>query len=594
MRSLRAVHVAILLLLLALAGIAGAASAVDELAPNNDRANATPLAATGSYVVNGASNNTTDPVDFFGFFRSNTDWWLYCFIFLFFLLPIIVGIVQVVRSLRLRHYVIDAAYGQAARRSRKRAEARLDRLEAKKARDIYRQEVRDRMERKERRKPAPKLEPKPAPPPAPKPAVAPPPAPSPAGDSPLGRFMAMDSMERFDLDRLNALDFNEVLAAAVSTKTLAATTSSKTGALLKRLKEDLDDPDTIDDIMRNRLVEWYRKSPGDDAWTDKASVAWWGLTAESRAPGGRKRASLARRLEHLQYACQSRGKWFKPKPPQDRDRKRGRGRAGEFPVLAPAQLKALIVQSVLDDLAATPRGEGATAPLPRLSELGARYSPLRVNKALAEMFKADPRGPFVVLHPSRYPDCGVTAVRPPTQAARGGAMSYDLVMAPPPGAAAPSGASAQGPGAPPGAPALLDVSGAIWERSNVSEQEWATVLGEIARRRERLSPPPGGYRKLPAYFSLRKLLLGDTGACQAFTRVKWRGKPSALPLLAELLREGKVTPEFRTDREYLEAELGDIARGDPEYRSPDGTWKLDDTRTVRREAVGDGFVKYSL
>jgi len=566
--------------------------------------------------------NLTRPWYYFGIFGSNADLWLYCFVALFFLLPILVGIVQVMRALRLRHFVIDAAYGEAARRSRRRADTRLDRAEAQRARERYRQEVRDQMQRKARPPPAPPVPPPPPPPPPPRPALAVPPAPvappasgmpptaappaasppapaaGPAPESPLGRFLAMDAMEKFDLDRLNALDFNEVLAAAVGTKTMAATAGEKTAALLKRLREDIDDPDTIDDLLRNRMVEWYRKSPGDTAWSQKASVAWWGLTAESRAAGGRKRASLSRRLENLQYACDSRGKWFKPRPPHEKEEKRARGRGAEAAApVDPGELKALVVQAVLDDLAATPRGDLPTAPLPHLSELAARYSPLRVNQAFAEMFKADPRGPFVILHPSRYPDAGVTAVRPPAQAARGGAMAYEVVMQPLPGAPAVPTATAPG-GAwsetPSPVHALLDVSAAIWDRQDLSEQEWAAVLAEVARRRERLSPPSGGYRRLPAYFSLRKLLLSDAEACRTFNGVKWRGKPSALPLLAELLREGSVTPEFATDREYLEAELGDIDRGDPEYRSPDGTWKLDAARTVRREPAGEGFVKYTV
>jgi hypothetical protein len=415
---------------------------------------------------------------------------------------------------------------------------------------------------------------------------------APAPETPLGKFLTMDAMENFDMDALNALDFNAVLAAGVSTKSIAAKTGEKTASLLRRLQEDIQDRDTIDDMLRNRLVVWYRKSPGDPEWTKKAGVAWWGLTAESRSEGGRKRASLERRLQDLQYACDSRGKWFKPKSPAAVEEKRKAGRPAEVAVVDPAVLKAEVVQAVLDDLAATPRGEAGTVPLPQLSELAARYSPLRVNQAFAEMFKADPRGPFVVLHPSRYPDVGVTAVRPPAQAARGGAMAYDLVMQAPPGA--PAAPAAAGPGSSGAAPALVDISGAVWDRASMTDAEWLAVLAEAEGRRERLDPPPGGYRKLPAYFALRKLLLADPEACRTFAAVKWRGKPTALPLLAELLRDGSVTPEFQTDREYLEAELADIARGDPEWRSPDGTWQLDGARTVRREPAGEGFVKYTL
>ncbi|MGH7338924.1 MAG: hypothetical protein ACREKH_00375, partial [Candidatus Rokuibacteriota bacterium] len=79
-------------------------------------------------------------------FLPNLDFWLYCFVFVFFLVPLLIGVIQVMRAFRIRHFFIDAAYGQAARSSRRRAEARLNRVEAQRSRERYREEVRSQMQ----------------------------------------------------------------------------------------------------------------------------------------------------------------------------------------------------------------------------------------------------------------------------------------------------------------------------------------------------------------------------------------------------------------------------------------------------------------
>jgi hypothetical protein len=73
--------------------------------------------------------------------------------------------------------------------------------------------------------------------------------------------------------------------------------------------------------------------------------------------------------------------------------------------------------------------------------------------------------------------------------------------------------------------------------------------------------------------------------------VKWRGKPTGINVLAQLLADKTVTPDAETDCEYLEAELGDIERGNTEYRPTNGQWIIGGNVKIVREAK-DGMLNY--
>ncbi len=510
-------------------------------------------------------------------------YWPFCFVLIFLGLPVLFGISQAMRAVRLSSRQIDGAY------SVNRANART----ARKERQFYIREARQRekergRQRKEERRAerehrAVQVQPVPE-------SRAPVPhAVGPA--TPFQKFMKADAEENFDLDSLNGLDFNAILAEAVAGHDSAAQASKKGEELRARLHQDVNDPDTIDDILRNRLLVWYRTSAGQAEWTALTTAAWGGLVAESTTAGGRKRAPLEKRFAALQDACDAKGKWIKPRP---RVGQNPAARTAVTPSSAvdPAALKAEVTQAVLDDLSANPKSGDAPLPLPVLSEVAARYTPQRVNNALAEMFKADPRGPFVVLHPSRYPDCDITAIRPPAQGAKAGAMSYDLFFAK--AATGVPTATAAGFVATSGVAGLIDTSSAVWTKENITKEEWMAVLGELQRQRQRLDPPPTNYRKLPAYFTLRKLLVESEEARRAFIATKWRGKPVGVPLLCQLLIDRSFMPEYDTDREYFEAELGDLERGDPQYLSATGTWTIAPGVVVKRSGGQTGTFTYNL
>jgi hypothetical protein len=140
------------------------------------------------------------------------------------------------------------------------------------------------------------------------------------------------------------------------------------------------------------------------------------------------------------------------------------------------------------------------------------------------------------------------------------------------------------------APALpLDPTADLWSRDAVGDAGWTAALGEFERRRERLPPPPGDFRRLPPYFELRKLIIANPDARRTFLATKWRGKPPGLALLAQLLSERSLAPEVETDAEYLEAELSDVERGDPNWKPATPSWTLASGLVVTRAGEHGGF-----
>ena len=81
--------------------------------------------------------------------------------------------------------------------------------------------------------------------------------------------------------------------------------------------------------------------------------------------------------------------------------------------------------------------------------------------------------------------------------------------------------------------------------------------------------------------------MSDPSARKAFLAVRWRGKPSGLPLLCQLLSEGTFVPDVETDCDYLEAELDHLGHEHSDRRPEDGQWEIGHGWTVVRE-VGAG------
>jgi hypothetical protein len=408
----------------------------------------------------------------------------------------------------------------------------------------------------------------------------------------IAEFLKTDPTEQFDIQALNILRLTDLVGETRGDLTLLATVARRAAALMVRVKAEVDDPLSAGGFVRDQVLQWYRESFKESEWTTRMSGRWAGLFAESRVSGGRLEPWLNLRLWSLRESAVQAGtigQKLRRGLSRDRPTEAAIGRTPS------QQIHAEVAQAILDDLAAHPRDPEVPLPLVRLSELAVRRQVPTVNDALALLFTGHEAGPFVILHPNRYPDCEELVIRPPAPAASGAALAYSL------GPGKPSRKPVSRPGKGGGASdpeaavrgdeatdAELDAE-TIWEAERVSPTAWRQVVDEARGARRRLDPPPKDFRTRAAYSALRDLLFEDGDFRKAFLAARWRGRPAGLPLLVSLLQKGSITPEVSTDHEYLEAELGEFAQGDPHWSPPDGVWKLGGWTIAREGSHREGF-----
>jgi len=412
----------------------------------------------------------------------------------------------------------------------------------------------------------------------------------------LTEFLRTNPMERFNIQALNAQGFPALVEAARGDVVLLTAIARQAEALMGRVKQEVDDPLTAGAFLRDQVYLWYTESPDAESWSDRMSGRWAGLFAESRVSGGRLQPWLNLRLALLHVQASRAGslrgrvrQTLRRHPPEE-----------SFVFRSPIQqIRAEVAQAILDDLTARRRDKDGPVPLVRLSELAIRRQVPTINEGLAQLFSGPETGPFIVLHPNRYPECDEVQIRPPLGNVSGAALAYSLVLGKGGRKASGKGrvSAAAGGGVPAdegegggteGAEEELDAT-TVWEADEVSMTTWRRIVKERRRERRRLDTPPKDCHNRPAYALLRKLLLEDSEFRQSFVSVKWRGRPAGLPLLAALLQKGSLVPEVATDHEYLEAELGDLAHGDPQWHPSDETWSIGDWTVVREGTHGAGF-----
>ncbi|HTP54073.1 MAG TPA: hypothetical protein VML94_03785 [Thermoplasmata archaeon] len=428
--------------------------------------------------------------------------------------------------------------------------------------------------------------------------VSPPPAAEPTPPKVIGgpirsgslrEFLAVDPSERFDLQALNVIPLTGLVASVADDPRLLATLSGRLRELMSRVKQEVDDPLGAGAFLRERVLEWYRLSASDPAWLGRTAPRWAGLFADSRVSGGRLHPWLNLRLWAVREEANDAGRF-----PGKLRRGILRDRRSEQTISrTPSQLiQAEVAQALLDDLVSRPRDAEAPLPLVRLSELAVRRQVTTVNDALALLFSSPENGPFVILHPNRYPDCDELVIRPPAPGSAGAALAYSLASGRPNRRSSVrlslssdgvlvSGSPTDGPGGTPDPEGEVEAS-TIWEAEAAGTATWIRVVEERRRERRRLDAPPKDFRSRPAYPALKELILGHAEFRKALLAAKWRGRPTGLPLLVALLQKGKFTPEVATDYEYLEAELDEWADDGPEPRSTEGVWAFGEW-TVRRE-----------
>ncbi len=415
--------------------------------------------------------------------------------------------------------------------------------------------------------------------------------PAPAVDE----FLQTDPTERFDLLTLNVLRFPPLLEAAHADPNQLRTIARRAEALMVRVKQEVDDPLSAGAFLRDQVLRWYRESPTDPNWGARMPERWGGLFADSRASGGKLHPWLNVRLWSL-YESASRAGRLREK--MRRSLLRDKGAEAAVGRTASQQIHAEVAQAILDDLATRRREPGSPLPLVRLSELAVRRQVPTVNDALALLFSAPETGPFVILHPNRYPECEELQIRPPAAGATGAALAFSLVPGRPLRKASnrARGASEFTPDEPPGSErgSPEDAEGdleesTVWEAETVSKKSWVRILEAVRREHHRLEPPPKDYRSRPAYGPFLELVLHDAEFRKLLLSVKWRGRPSGLPLLVSLLQKGTLAPEVATDHEYLEAELGELSQGDPQWRPNDGSWTLPGWKVTRDGSHREGY-----
>ncbi len=405
------------------------------------------------------------------------------------------------------------------------------------------------------------------------------------------QFLGLDPTSHFDLLELNALPLMELSAEIGLEPPVRRKVRSLAGALFLRVKQELDDLGIAGSLLRELLLRWYWESPSSPEWTLEATARWGGLFADSRSVGGRLQPWLARRLLAISQtpprssSFPSPLRWFGPLGRKHR--------ASQALTRPPTQsLAADAAQAVLDDLATHARSSGShRIALVRLSELAQRRGVRETNEALAALLDGPVGGPFVLLHPNRYPECDLVAIRPPASGASGPALSYALVVqhstSPVQGALEGGTAVAAGlalPGEGPSSRGIEDggtEDGTWWDRE-LDPVAWAAQLARLRAGKQRLDAPPTDYRRRPGYPALRAALASNAEARRGFLAVRWRGRPTGLFLLASLLSEGTFSPGSSTDYEYLDSELNDLERGEPDKTPDPPRWRVGDG-VVRRE-----------
>src|SRR5207244_1649767 len=86
---------------------------------------------------------------------------------------------------------------------------------------------------------------------------------------PLKAFLHMNPEEGFDLEALNSTDTKTLGKEALRNKHLSQQVMRKVEELLPRVRAETEDPALARALLRNKTLDWYKRSPGDRTWGDK-------------------------------------------------------------------------------------------------------------------------------------------------------------------------------------------------------------------------------------------------------------------------------------------------------------------------------------
>ncbi len=400
------------------------------------------------------------------------------------------------------------------------------------------------------------------------------------GRSELRAFLRMSPEEEFDIEAVNSIDTHALLKEARTDKRYLKAAVRTAEALLPRVRAETEDPLLVGAILTDKTLAWYLKSAADPDWAEFVPLRWGGIFYESRAPGGRLRRKLSTRLTDLIEECVNASGTTAVLRAGFNGMFRGSKQvksAVQFALGSKRpRLTQQVAQAYLDDLAASPRHAEAPIPLPHLSDVAKRNGSTEVNNTLSELFRPESSHALMVLDPRFHPGMNAVTIQVvPAKNIEEGA-TYDLVQR----ETGPLRDTGGAHGAAGDAPLIT----APWDRTGLTAKDWLKILKNLEKHKTRLeAPPPENHRERESYIGLRNLLLTDPSARKAFATVHWKGRPSGLPLLAELLSQGTWIPEADTDGDYLEAELDYLSRQEGGSSTHEGDWTIPHGWTVNRE-----------
>jgi len=415
----------------------------------------------------------------------------------------------------------------------------------------------------------------------------------------LTRFIEVDHERRYDLVEINSTDFEALGRELAYQRASAKLILEDIDAIIRRVALEVDSPKACGVLLRKRALEWARAAPppAADAQSE-APRKWSALFFESRETGGPLQRCLLDRLEtfRLQAIDAAREPGFRVQRLVDTVVR------GESFGRAPGTIYLRAAQAFLDDIAEAMKDPGVLTPMVRLSELAEKVGLSEVNRALCELLTCENSISIVLVHPSRYPGVAMVSLRFPSSRTAGRWLTYFLDVQEVAPARRVLLSDAAGRSISERAefvevPQAPSVDWAVqaqppWEEHAATLARWGNHCRALSMKGDRIEPPPSGYRALPAFAALRMALLQDADVRALFMKVVWRGKPAGLAALASLLQRGQYTPEYETDSEYLEAELGDLSQGSAQFRPADGRWTLPAGWVVNRLWV-KGAVQYA-
>ena len=399
-----------------------------------------------------------------------------------------------------------------------------------------------------------------------------------SGRSELRTFLRMSPEEEFDIEAINRIDLHALVKEARDDRRLLEAAVRTAEALLPRVRAETEDPLLVGAILADKTLAWYRKSGADPDWAEFTPLYWGGIFHESRAPGGRLRRKLSTRLVNLINDCVNASGTTAVLRAGFSGLFRGSKNVKSVVQFALGskrpRLTQQVAQAYLDDLAANPRNDATPVPLEHLSGVAKRNGSAEVNNTLAELFHPESNRILTVLDPRFHPGMNAVTIHVVPAKMPEEPSTYDLVQSEA-GKVVDAEAARDAGDATPDSP---------WERSDMTDKEWLKLLKALEKRKARLDPPPPeNHRDREAYQTLRSLVISDSTARKPFLAVRWKGRPSGLPLLAQLLSQGTWVPDVDTDSDYLEAELDHLDPDHARRRSKDSAWTLGHGWTVTRE-----------